>query len=217
MSKNKKTTTHIAVVLDRSGSMNSCAEATVSGFDEFIQKQQKEEGDATVTVAQFDDEYDIVFAGKNVKDMVSIRDLYQPRGMTALLDAIGKTIHDEVAVISRMADKPDRVLCLIITDGHENCSKDYTADTIAKMVREQEAGNWEFVFLGANMDAIATAKSFGIKGASAANYNTANTRQAFNKMSDKAAMYRSASGQGLEALKSGDASMFDAEEQDELL
>jgi len=211
--------THIAVVLDRSGSMDSCMTATVDGFDEFVNKQKLAEGEATITVAQFDDEYEILYDFKDVQDVISIKDIYQPRGCTALLDAIGRTIKATKAalVMKSKSQQPDRVLCVIITDGYENASREYTRDQIVKLVREQEEGNWEYMFLGANMDAIAAATSFGLKASNAASYHTSNTDKAWDVLASGAACYRSMCSGQLESVKTGALSMISEEDREALV
>lgn len=211
--------THIAVVLDRSGSMESCKTATVDGFDEFVNKQKQAEGKATITVAQFDDEYEVLYDNKDIQDVISIKDIYQPRGCTALLDAIGRTVKatKESLVMKSKSQQPDRILCVIITDGHENASKEYNRDQIVKLVREQEAGNWEFMFLGANMDAIAAATNYGFKASNAASYNSANTGKAWDVLASGTACYRSACSAQLESIKTGATSVFTDKDREELL
>jgi len=209
--------THISVVLDRSGSMCSCHNETVKGFDEFISKQKQEDGKATLTLTQFDDQYEVVYADKDVQDVPSIKDIYQPRGATALLDAIGRTVRDTETMLGKrfVNEIPDRVLCVIITDGYENASKEWARDKIVDLIREKEKRNWEFVFLSANLDAIAQATNLGIKAGSAANYMKGNNKL-WGKMSDKAAIYRSASQADLESIKTCTSSLFDAEDREDL-
>lgn len=199
--------------------MESCKTATVDGFDEFVNKQKLAEGEATITVAQFDDEYEILYEDKDIQDVISIKDIYQPRGCTALFDAIGRTVKatKEALLMKSKSQQPDRVLCVVITDGYENASKEYGRDQIVKLVREQEEGNWEFMFLGANMDAIATAADYGFKGSNAASYHTSNTGKAWDVLASGAACYRAACNAQLESIKSGAVSMFTEEDREELL
>ena len=210
--------THIIVILDRSGSMGGCRYETVTGFDEFVTTQKLEEGEAKLTLTQFDHEYEVVYLEKDLKEVQSIKDTYYPRGSTALLDAIGRTIAttNESLVMKSKSQLPDRVLCLIITDGYENSSKEYNRDQIKKMIAEQEKGNWEFVFLGAGIDAVEQATSMGIKGSSAASYNTSNMDGVFTKLADKASMYRGASDVDLRNIKECTSAIFDDQDREDL-
>jgi len=211
--------THIGVVLDRSGSMSSVRDQTVDGFDEFVKKQQAEGDNASITVAQFDDQYDIVFDEKPINEVPSIKDIYEPRGMTALLDAVGKTINfvGERLRKKSEADRPDKVVFVIITDGYENASREYTRERIFEMIRHQESKyKWEFIFLGANQDAIKAGMSMGIKAGSSADYAQHNTQQAFNTVSNTVNKYRGMAASFRSAINTGDAELFDEDERTEL-
>lgn len=167
--------TRIAIVLDRSGSMESCKESTVTGFNEFIRNQKKIPGEATVKLVQFDDQYETVF-DKPLKDCPELnQSTFVPRGSTALLDAQGRTIVElgqELAALPEQ-ERPSKVIVVTLTDGQENASKEYTLDKIGEMIREQrDKYNWDFVFLGANQDAIATAAAMSIPLPSAMSYST---------------------------------------------
>ena len=139
--------TDITVVLDRSGSMESIAKDVVTGLNEFVHKQQEVEGEAWFTLVQFDDEYDVVHFRAPIADVPKLtRRTYVPRGSTALLDAIGRTIVDISARIASMApgDRPDQIVFAVATDGQENASHEFTRRQIFKMIREREkspAGN----------------------------------------------------------------------------
>jgi len=191
--------THIAVVLDRSGSMSTCATDTVGGFNAFVEDQKKVPGEATLTLAQFDDVYELVHNGIALKDVPSLD--FHPRGYTALLDAIGKTINDTGAWLSQKPEdqRPERVFFVILTDGAENASREFTREQIFKMIRHQEdAYKWQFIFLGANQDAIKAGAGIGIKMDSALTYNASNTSEA----------YRTFSGSLTGARTSGKAAAF---------
>ena len=157
--------TEIVVVLDRSGSMGSIQDSTVKGFNTFILEQKNSDGEAFVTLVQFDHEYNMNYKSvpiKEVQDLI-VGETYIPRGYTALLDAIGKTIEEL---------ETDRdVVFVIITDGEENQSRTYKADAIKKIIEthENEKG-WKFVFMGANQNAITTANTYGISGNNALTY-----------------------------------------------
>lgn len=150
-----KNYTDLNIILDRSGSMSSIANDMVGGIKTFLQKE-KETGDETkVSFYQFDDKYDVVFEDKDIKDEIEIN--LNPRGSTALLDAIGRTIVSVGEKLSKMneKDRPNRVLFLVITDGFENASKEFTNNVIKEKVKHQrETYAWDFVFLGAGEDAV---------------------------------------------------------------
>lgn len=167
--------TRIAIILDRSGSMESCKESTVAGFNEFIRTQKKLPGEATVKMVQFDDQYETVF-DKPLKECPELtQSNFVPRGSTALLDAQGRTIVElgqELAALPE-PERPSKVIVVTLTDGIENASKEYNVEKIAEMIREQrDKYNWDFVFLGANQDAIATAAAMCIPPSSAMSYST---------------------------------------------
>jgi hypothetical protein len=167
--------TRIAIILDRSGSMQSCRESTVAGFNEFIRTQAELPGEAKVKLVQFDDRYETVF-DMNLKSCPELtQNTFSPRGSTALLDAQGRTIVElgrELAALPEH-ERPAKVVVVTLTDGLENASKEYTLDRIGELIREQrDKYNWEFVFLGANQDAIATAAAMNIPQASAMTYAT---------------------------------------------
>ena len=164
----------IAFVLDRSGSMESCREATIGGFNSFLQEQQKTEGLARLTLILFNDEYLVPIDALPVAEILPLSsDSYVPRGSTALLDAIGRTIDELGARLAALSekDRPLQVIVAILTDGLENSSQDYTWQQIADVIKQQsEQYRWTFLFLGANQDAIATAAQMNIKATNAAAY-----------------------------------------------
>jgi hypothetical protein len=185
--KNKLIQTEIVVVLDRSGSMRSIDKATVEGFNKFLDEQKNSEGEAFVTLVQFDDRYEMNYKNvpvKNVDNLV-LNETFIPRGTTALFDAIGKTIEEL---------KTDRdVVFVIITDGEENASKIYKREAIMKMIETQTNEGWKFLFLAANQDAIQAGGSIGIKGSNSINYssNDISTANVFASVSDNMSKYRS--------------------------
>lgn len=171
----KNNFTRIAIVLDRSGSMESCKESTVSGFNEFIRTQQELPGEATVKLVQFDNRYETVF-DMNLKLCPELtQNTFVPRGSTALLDAQGRTIVElgkELAALPEN-ERPSKVIVVTLTDGLENASKEYNLERIGELIREQrDKYNWDFVFLGANQDAIQTAAAMNIPLPSAMSYST---------------------------------------------
>lgn len=212
--------TDITVVLDRSGSMNAVKQAIIDGFDEFVNKQKLEGDNASLTFVQFDDQYEAVFENKPIKDVVSIKDTYQPRGLTGLLDAIGRTINSTGKRLADTpeSDRPNKVIFVIITDGHENCSKEYSRDKVFKMIRHQEEKyRWEFVFIGANQDAISAGATLGIKLGNAMTYNVDKTGNTFDVISKKMSAYRKMSEKDLQGLSTGLKSMFDDDDRNEVL
>ena len=166
--------TRIAVILDRSGSMASCVESTVAGFNSFIGEQKKLPGDATVKMVQFDNEYEVVF-DKPLKDAPELtQKTFVPRGSTALLDAQGRTIIDLGNELDKMpeSERPSKVIVVVITDGEENASKEFKVEKISEMIKHQrDVYGWDFVFLGANQDAVKVAATMNIPMGSAISYN----------------------------------------------
>lgn len=162
----KKNLTEMVFILDRSGSMADLESDTIGGFNSMIEKQKKETGDAYVTTVLFDDAYEILHDHINIQDIKPITENeYYARGMTALLDAVGKTINSVGSRLSETPEdeRPEKVIFVITTDGFENASKEFTKDTIKNMItHQQEKYSWTFIFLGANMDAVGEAGSLGI-------------------------------------------------------
>lgn len=166
--------TEMVFILDRSGSMSGLEEDTIGGYNSMLKKQQKEEGEAIVTTVLFDNEYEIIHDRTNINEINPITDKeYYVRGSTALLDAVGRTINKIVKATknTKKEFQADKVMFVIITDGMENASSEYNHEKIKTMIESQkEKYNWEFIFLGANIDAISTAAKFGINKDRAANY-----------------------------------------------
>ena len=169
-----KDLTEIAFILDRSGSMSSVAPAAISGFNEFLRDQQAAPGEARLTLVLFDDEYLLPVDNIPVQKVVPLNsDTYVPRNTTALLDAIGQTIERLGQRLEQTPepDRPGKVIVAILTDGHENASKKFTWKEIAAKIRHQtQSYDWDFLFLGANQDAIATAANLNISSANAATF-----------------------------------------------
>jgi uncharacterized protein YegL len=185
--------TEIIFITDRSGSMATCAEAMRQGFDEFINKQKQIPGECQVTAAQFDDVYELLYECKPLKDVP--RGVLDPRGSTALHDAIGRTLQ---AVGQRLAKTPEekrpgKVVCVIITDGYENASKEYNGNRVRDMITHQRTKyNWEFVFLGASEDAVSVGASLGVLNNAAWKNNTTGSQALFSSVSGAVGGYRSA-------------------------
>ena len=170
----KKNLTELVFILDRSGSMSGLERDTISGYNAILEKQKKEEGEVNVTTVLFDDKLEQLHMRVSLQEIRPLTDKeYYVRGCTALLDAIGQTIQymGNVQKYAKDEDRATKVLFIITTDGQENSSKEYNYSTIKQMIeRQKECYQWEFLFLGANIDAIATAKQFGIDEEYAANY-----------------------------------------------
>jgi uncharacterized protein YegL len=178
----------IIVVLDRSGSMNSIKKQTIDGFNEFIDGQRDNGAKTRITLVQFDHEYQMVYEAKKIGKVEPLNDhLYVPRGMTALLDAIGHTIKLTKKRFSHLKKgAPDKTIFVIITDGYENSSVKYTMEKVIKKIRKMEKDNgWEFVYLGANQDAIAEAGRYGISEKKAMTFamNEKGVKKMFNSLS----------------------------------
>ena len=159
--------TEMVFILDRSGSMGGKEEDTIGGFNSLIGKQKKEDGDCLVSVVLFDNEIDVLYDRVPIKKMgIMTEKEYYTRGSTALLDAMGGAIHHigNVHKYAREEDIPARTVFVITTDGMENSSRVYTAQKVRQMVRlEQDKYGWEFLFLGANIDAVETARTYGLR------------------------------------------------------
>jgi uncharacterized protein YegL len=171
----KRNLTELVFILDKSGSMAGLEADTIGGFNAMLKKQQKAEGEAVVTTVLFNHDYELLHDRMNVRDISPItKEDYEVGGTTALFDAIGFTIQKMVNVQRKTSEeeRAEKVLFVITTDGMENASREFTADKIKKLVRHQkEKEGWEFIFLGANIDAIATAARFGIEEDFAVDYH----------------------------------------------
>lgn len=167
--------TELVFILDRSGSMSGLEKDTIGGFNSMLEKQRKEPGDAVVSTVLFDNEIEVIHDRVVIADVPNLTDKeYFVRGCTALLDAVGGAIHHigNVHKYARKEDVPEKTLFIITTDGMENASHHYTYDKVRHMIeRQKERCGWEFLFLGANIDAAAEAKRFGIDESMAANYH----------------------------------------------
>lgn len=163
--------TDITLVLDRSGSMGAVREATIESFNGFLESQRSGAGVATFSLIQFDDQYEPVYAVRPISEAPPLsRETYQPRGSTALLDAIGRTIEETGQRYAAMpeAERPGAVVFVTLTDGLENASTLFTMARVNEMIaRQRNVYGWQFVFLAANQDAIATAAGMGIGAAQA--------------------------------------------------
>jgi len=188
--------TELIFILDRSGSMAGLESDTIGGYNAMIEKQKVEPGDAVITTVLFDDRYELLHDRIPLKGIRPITEReYYVRGTTALLDAIGQSIQKLINAHRHTAPeaRADKVLFVITTDGMENASQEYTYKKIHDMIRHQkERYGWEFIFLGANIDAIETAAKFGIDADRAANYNAdeAGTQLNFRSVSEAVSTVR---------------------------
>ena len=168
--------TEIVFILDRSGSMSGLEADTIGGFNSMIEKQKKQDGEALISTVLFDNASEVIHDRVNVRDIKPMTDKdYTVRGCTALLDAIGGAIHHigNIHKYARTEDVPEHTLLVITTDGMENASRRYDSETVKKMIEKQkERYGWEFLFLGANIDAVETARHFGIGADRAVNYHS---------------------------------------------
>ena len=170
----KKNLTEMVFILDRSGSMCGLEKDTIGGFNSMIEKQKKEEGEAFVSTVLFDNEAEVLHDRVPLDKIEKMTEEdYEVRGCTALLDAVGDAIHHigNVHKYIREEDVPEHTIFVITTDGMENASRKYTQKKLKKMIETQkEKYGWEFIFLGANIDAVETAREYGIDEDCAANY-----------------------------------------------
>ena len=186
----KKGLTEVVFILDRSGSMSGLEGDTIGGFNSMIEKQKKEEGEALVSTILFDNYSEVLHDRVEVSKIEPLTDRdYTVRGCTALLDAIGGAIHHigNVHKYARNEDIPEHTIFIITTDGMENASHQYSREKIKAMIERQKTKyGWEFLFLGANIDAIETARSYGIDQDRAVEYNcdSVGTGLNFEAMSD---------------------------------
>lgn len=208
----KKGLTEIVFILDRSGSMTGLEADTIGGYNSMIDKQKTEEGEALISTVLFDGQTEVLHDRVPLDKIEHITEKeYYVRGSTALLDAIGGAIHHigNVHKYARSEDIPEKTLFIITTDGMENSSRQYSYDKVKKMVeRQKEKHNWEFIFLGANIDAVSVADRFGVSSSRAVTYehDSIGTALNFNVMSKMVSCARAAGS--AEAM----GAAFDSEE-----
>lgn len=185
--------TLIAFLLDRSGSMQSIKSDVVGGFDAFLTEQRGGDGECRVTLAQFDNEYEVVYHAMPVADVPPLS--LHPRNSTALLDSMGKLITDTAAEIAELSDddKPGTVIVAIMTDGLENASHEWSRPAIKSLVEQQtnEFG-WQFLYMGADQDAVEVGKDLGVRAEQSVTYGRGKSREAMAAMSGNVRGYRNA-------------------------
>lgn len=191
--------THITVILDRTGSMDSIRDDTIGGFNTFLAEQKKEPGQATLTLVQFDtqDPYEVIHKVKPIQEVPELtRATYVPRASTPLLDALGRGINDLEKCLADLKedDRPSKVVFAVVTDGQENSSREFRKDQVEKMIKEKtEKSDWQFVFLSADLAAIGDARSVGIRPAAmlAFQKDQIGSRRAWESLSKQTSDYRS--------------------------
>lgn len=203
----KKDLTELVFILDRSGSMSGLESDTIGGFNSMLEKQKKEKGECYISTVLFDNVSEVLHDRVKLSEVEKLTDKdYTVRGCTALLDAIGGAIHHigNIHKYARNEDVPEHTVFVITTDGMENASRFYDSDKVKKMIeRQKEKYGWEFLFLGANIDAVETAKSFGIGADRAVKYkcDSAGTRLNYETMSAAISAFRESRPVGAEWKK----------------
>ena len=185
----KKNLTELVFILDRSGSMSGLEGDTIGGFNGILEKQKGEPGEALISTVLFDHESEVIHDRVDIREMRPLTEKeYYVRGCTALLDAVGGAIHHmgNVHRYIREEDCPEKTLFVITTDGMENASREYTYDRVKQMIEKKKEAGWEFIFLGANIDAAAEAARFGISLECAADYHadTLGTKSMYEAVND---------------------------------
>ena len=208
--------THLYFLLDRSGSMVSLREDTIGGFDTFIAEQRTAPGRCRVTLAQFDNEYDEVYADRDIATVPSL--VLVPRGSTALLDALGRlvvTAGERLAALPEQ-DRPGSVVVGVMTDGYENASRDWTHDRIKALIEQQshEYG-WQFLYLGADQDAIEEGAKMGFAAGKSMTYSRGKARDAIGHLSKNVGSYREAVAAGAAPMAAQALTDFSQEQRDD--
>jgi uncharacterized protein YegL len=204
-----KDLTHLYFLLDRSGSMQSIREDIVGGYEAFIAEQRQQPGECMVSLAQFDDVYEEVFADRPIADVPALE--LVPRGMTAMLDAIGRTINAVGARLAALPEdrRPGTVVLGIMTDGLENASKEFTRAQVRQMITTQSTDyDWTFLYLGANQDAVEVGSDMGIDPRLAVTYNSAGASAAMAATSANVAGMRRIRAAGASAHRAREAAYY---------
>ncbi|MGM0490362.1 MAG: vWA domain-containing protein [Planctomycetota bacterium] len=191
--------TDVTLVVDRSGSMDAIREDAEGGVNSFIQDLGKGQGEALLTLVQFDTEYEFVHKGVPSQDVPKYE--LHPRGMTALLDAVGRAINETGQRLAALEekDRPGLVLFVIMTDGMENSSVEFSKSQVKKMIEHQQAKyQWHFTFLGANQDAFSEAGGMGVQAAGVAQYSPSKVSAAYDAVGAKVARMRAQASAGEE-------------------
>jgi len=201
--------TQIVVVLDRSGSMDSIARSTVEGINSFVKEQKAAEGEAFMTLVQFDNEYQIDYKERPLNEVADLinGETFVPRATTALYDAIGRTINE--------INTTDDVIFVIVTDGAENASKEFTKENVFNKIEEKKKDGWNFLFLAANQDAMKTGGSLGIsaKNSMTFNANDDSVGNMYMNFSSKVSDYRSTKLYSMDSIAVADSLSFSDEDR----
>lgn len=190
--------TEVLFILDKSGSMNSIKTDAIGGYNAFIDEQKKLEDDTKFSLFLFDSNYQKVYESVSLSEIKNLDErTYIPSSMTALYDAIGITIENTVEKINKASDeeKPERVLCVIMTDGENNKSTKYTREAIFEMIDERRKNDWEFIFLGANQDSFSIASALNIDTSNSFSFaaTTNGMSDVYSQVSSATTLYRSSS------------------------
>ena len=195
----KKGLTEIVFILDRSGSMSGLEKDTIGGYNSMLERQKKEEGEAIISTVLFDDKIEVLHDREDLFEVENITDKdYYVRGCTALLDAVGSAIQRISSIQKELPEdeRPEKTMFIITTDGMENASREYTYSKVKKLVEEKKKKqHWEFIFLGANIDAVEVAGRFGVSKNRAVRYecDSAGTKLNFKIMSKMVSCARACS------------------------
>jgi hypothetical protein len=207
---------HIYFLLDRSGSMTSIRTETIAGFDAFIAEQRKVPGQCQVTLAQFDDQYDVVYVDRDVHDVPTLE--LTPRGSTALLDALGRLIVTAAERLDALPEdkRPGSVVVGVMTDGYENASRDWTHERIKALIEKQTRDfNWEFLYLGADQDAIEEGSKMGFAAAKSVTYSRGKADKVMTDMGANVGAYRAARVAGMPAPAAAAMTEFTQKQRDD--
>lgn len=184
--------TIILAIIDKSGSMDSIKSDAIGGFNTFLEEQQNAPGECLISTVLFDTHYNLIEHGLPINESKKLtNETYKPGGMTSLYDSIGLGISD----VEKMEVKADRYLCVILTDGDENTSKEYTKSMINELITRKRSENWEFIFLAANQDAMAEGQSLGMSASNSVTFvaDGNGITDAYQKISKGSMKYRSMS------------------------
>jgi uncharacterized protein YegL len=207
---------HIYFLLDRSGSMTSIRSETIAGFDAFIAEQRKVPGTCQVTLAQFDDHYDVVYVDRDVHDVPTLE--LTPRGSTALLDALGRLIVTAGEKLDALPEdkRPGSVVVGVMTDGYENASHDWTHERIKALIEKQTKDYaWEFLYLGADQDAIEEGSKMGFAAAKSMSYSRGKADKVMSDMGANVGAYRAAKVAGVAPAVAAQMTEFTKEQRDD--
>ena len=206
--------THLYFLLDRSGSMHSIVDDTVGGFDAFIAEQRSTAGECRVTLAQFDDHYEEVYADRPVADVPSLA--LQPRGTTALLDSVARLVMDAGQRLAALPEdqRPGTVVVGIMTDGLENASREWTHPQVKQLIERQTRDyGWQFLYLGADQDAVEVGMSIGVGAGHAVTYGRGKVKEAMAATAANVSSYRRARAAGMPAPAAAALSEFSEEQR----